>query len=150
MTRSFALLVAPAGGGGAAPGAVVPLARLLRDAGARVEVTYSPGPRATADLAETAVARGDVVVAVGGDALVERLAGLVARLGGTLAVVPQGLESAGAEDDPAAYSRLLLAGEPRLVDEAGRTLRLLTLGPRSPAPPARSRWWPRRRGPARR
>lgn len=147
MTRSFAFLVDPAAGGGAAPRAVVPLARLLRDAGATVEVTYSPGPRATADLVEAAVVRGDVVVAVGGDALVERLAGPVARLGGTLATVPQ---APAAGSDPAAYARLLLEGEPRLVDEAGLTLRLLALGPRSPAAAARSRWWPRGRGPARR
>ena len=65
--RSFSFLVNPLSGGGAAPGAVVPVARLLRDAGATVDVTYSPGPLATLDLVRTAVARGDVVVAVGGD-----------------------------------------------------------------------------------
>ena len=49
MTRSFAFLVNQASGGGAAPGAVVPVARLLREAGATVDVTYSPGPQAMAD-----------------------------------------------------------------------------------------------------
>ena len=44
--RAFAFLVNPASGGGAAPEAVVPVARRLREAGATVEVTYSPGPRA--------------------------------------------------------------------------------------------------------
>ena len=43
VTRSFSFLVNPLSGGGAAPGAVVPVARLLREAGATVEVTYSPG-----------------------------------------------------------------------------------------------------------
>lgn len=40
--RSYAFLVNPLSGGGAAPGAVVPVARILREAGARVDVTYSP------------------------------------------------------------------------------------------------------------
>ena len=48
--RAFTFLVNPSSGGGAAPEAVVPVARLLRDAGASVEVTYSPGPKAMADL----------------------------------------------------------------------------------------------------
>src|SRR5690606_18839618 len=48
--RGFSLLVNPAAGGGAAPAAVLPVAGLLRAAGATVEVTYSPGPAATADL----------------------------------------------------------------------------------------------------
>ena len=41
----FTFLVNPASGGGAAPEAVVPVARLLREAGATVDVTYSPGPQ---------------------------------------------------------------------------------------------------------
>ena len=65
--RSFHCLVNPLSGGGAAPAAVVPVARILRDAGARVEVTYSPGPVACAQLAREATGRGDVVVAAGGD-----------------------------------------------------------------------------------
>ena len=52
--RSFHCLVNPLSGGGVAPAAVVPVARILRDAGARVEVTYSPGPVACADLAREA------------------------------------------------------------------------------------------------
>ena len=98
-------------------------------------MTYSPGPRATADLVAAAVARGDVVVAVGSDALAERLAGPVARLGGTLAVLPQP-----PADDPAAYARLLLEGRPAVVDAgADGTLRLLALSPRNSRPAARSR-----------
>ena len=37
MTRSFTFLVNPASAGGAAPAAVVPVARALREAGASVE-----------------------------------------------------------------------------------------------------------------
>ena len=61
MTRSFAFLVNPSSGGGAAPEAVLPVARLLREAGATVDVTYSPGPKAMAGLVSAALERGDVV-----------------------------------------------------------------------------------------
>src|SRR3546814_7293148 len=70
--------------------AVVPVARILRDAGAVVDVTYSPGPKATLDLVAGAVERGDVVVSVGGDGMLSSIAGEVARLGGILAIVPAG------------------------------------------------------------
>ena len=86
----FSLLVNAASGGGAAPGSVVPVARLLRDAGEPVEVSYSPGPTATRQLVERATARGDVVVSVGGDGMLSTLAGLVARAGGVLGVLPAG------------------------------------------------------------
>ena len=86
--RTFTFLVNPASGGGAAPEAVVPVARLLREAGASVEVTYSPGPRATDDLVRAAVGRGDVVVSVGGDGMLSHLAGAVSTAGGVLGVLP--------------------------------------------------------------
>jgi len=73
MTRHFTFLVNPASGGGAAPQAVIPVARLLREAGARVEVTYSPGPHAVRELLEAAQSRGDVVVSVGGDGMLSSL-----------------------------------------------------------------------------
>lgn len=121
MTRSFAFLVNPASGGGAAPAAVVPVARILRDAGCTVEVTYSPGPAACRDLVREAVGRGDVVVAVGGDGMVASLAGAVVEAGGVLGIVPSGrgndfarqLGIGGSPDDVAAT---LLKAEPRRVD----------------------------------
>lgn len=121
MTRSFAFLVNPTSGGGAAPGAVVPVARLLREAGARVDVTYSPGPHAMADLVAEAVDRGDVVVSVGGDGMLSSLAGLVAERAGTLGLVPAGrgndfARMLGLPDSAAAQARLLLEGEARAVD----------------------------------
>ena len=120
-TRAFTFLVNPASGGGAAPGAVVPVARLLRDAGAPVEVTYSPGPAAMRDLVAGALGRGDVVVSVGGDGMLSSLAGAVSRGGGTLALLPaaRGNDFArmlGLPDEPDAQARLLLEGEPRVVD----------------------------------
>jgi diacylglycerol kinase family enzyme len=118
--RAFTFLVNPTSGGGAAPAAVVPVARILRDAGASVDVTYSPGPLAMGALVSGAVARGDVVVSVGG-------AGLVSTAGGTLGVVPAGrgndfARMLGLPTDPAAVAALLLEGEVRSVDLVSLTL----------------------------
>ncbi len=111
--RSFTFLVNPNSGGGAAPEAVVPVARLLRDAGASVDVTYSPGPRATDALVLAAVERGDVVVSVGGDGMVSHLAGAVSEAGGTLGVLPAGrgndfARMLGLPSEPAAIAEHLL------------------------------------------
>lgn len=120
-TRSFTFLVNPWSGAGAAPAAVVPVARTLRDAGSRVEVTYSPGPRACRHLAAAAVRRGDVVVAVGGDGMVASLAGTVAEHDGVLGIVPSGrgndfARQLGVSGDPGEVAATLLAAEPLPVD----------------------------------
>lgn len=119
--RSFSFLVNPASGGGAAPGAVVPVARLLREAGASVDVTYSPGPRATDDLVRAAVERGDVVVCVGGDGMVSHLAGAVAEAGGVLGLLPAGrgndfARMLGLSSEPPAIAQVLLEAPERPVD----------------------------------
>jgi diacylglycerol kinase (ATP) len=121
MTRSFTFLVNPTSGGGAAPGAVVPVARALREAGAVVDVTYSPGPQAMGHLVDEAVSRGDVVVSVGGDGMLSSLAGLVAGRDATLAMVPAGrgndfARMLGLPDDAEAQARVLLEGDVRRVD----------------------------------
>lgn len=121
IERSYSLLVNPISGGGAAPGAVVPVAHLLRAAGARVEVTYSPGPSEAVGLVEEAVARGDVVVSVGGDGMLSSLAGTVASLGGTLGIVPAGrgndfARMLGLPSDPSDLADLLLSAEPVAID----------------------------------
>jgi diacylglycerol kinase (ATP) len=118
---SFSFLVNPASGGGAAPEAVVPVARRLRDQGARVEVTYSPGPQAARMLVADAISRGDVVVSVGGDGMLSSIAGEVAHLGGTLGIVPAGrgndfARMLGLPTDPLAQADVLLAGRQRKVD----------------------------------
>ncbi|MEO6471850.1 MAG: diacylglycerol kinase family protein [Aeromicrobium sp.] len=113
--RSFSFLVNPLSGGGAAPAAVVPVARLLREAGAEVEVTYSPGPNATLDLVKAGVDRGDVIVAVGGDGMLSSIAGQVSQLGGVLGMVPAGRGNDFARmlklsDEPDEIAKTLLAG----------------------------------------
>ena len=125
--RSFTFLVNPASGGGAAPAAVVPVARLLREGGANVDVTYSPGPKAMGALVEAAVGKGDVVVSVGGDGMLSSLAGLVAKASGTLGVVPAGrgndfARMLGLPEDPAALATLLLDQPARPVDLVSLTL----------------------------
>jgi len=119
--RSFSFLVNPTAGGGAAPAAVLPVSRLLREAGATVDVTYSPGPRAMHELVGAAVARGDVVVSVGGDGMLASLVAQVAELGGTLGILPAGRGNDFARmlkvpDDVAARAELLLQGAVRRVD----------------------------------
>ena len=129
MTRSYTFLVNPASGGGAAPGAVVPVARLLREAGATVDVTYSPGPHAMVQLVDEAVARGDVVVSVGGDGMLSSLAGLVSARGGTLGVLPAGrgndfARMLGLPPSAEEQAALLLSGAVRAID-----LLSVTVGP---------------------
>ena len=119
--RAFTFLVNPTAGGGAAPGAVVPVARALREAGATVDVTYSPGPQAMARLVDEAVDRGDVVVSVGGDGMLSSLAGLVAGRDATLAVVPAGrgndfARMLGFPHDPDGQARVLLESDVRRID----------------------------------
>ncbi|KRF19312.1 diacylglycerol kinase [Nocardioides sp. Soil797] len=125
--RAYTFLVNPTSGGGAAPAAVVPVARILRDAGAQVEVTYSPGPRATVALVAAAVERGDVVVSVGGDGMLSSIAGEVVRAGGVLGIVPAGrgndfARMLGLPNDPSAVAQILLDSEPTPTDLIRATL----------------------------
>lgn len=125
--RSFSFLVNPLSGGGAAPAAVVPVARLLRDAGAEVEVTYSPGPRATLDLVRAGVARGDVIVAVGGDGMLSSIAGQVSQDNGVLGMIPAGRGNDFARmlklsEDSEAIAKVLLEGAETPIDLISVTL----------------------------
>ena len=125
--RSFSFLVNPLSGGGAAPAAVVPVARLLREAGAEVEVTYSPGPKASLDLVRAGVGRGDVIVAVGGDGMLSSIAGQVSELGGVLGMVPAGRGNDFARmlklsDDPEVIAKTLLNGTETPTDLISVTL----------------------------
>lgn len=121
QARGYSLLINPLSGGGAAPAAVVPVARILRDAGAVVEVTYSSGPRATAAVVEAAVGRGDVVVSVGGDGMLSSIAGQVSALGGTLGLVPAGrgndfVRMLGLSAQPPDVAKVLLEGTATRTD----------------------------------
>lgn len=119
--RSFQFLVNPASGGGRAPASVVPVARLLREAGARVDVAYSTGVAECRALVASAADRGDVVVAVGGDGMVASIAGAVVEHHALLGLVPSGrgndfARHLGITGDPAVLATTLLEAEPRRVD----------------------------------
>lgn len=119
--RSFRFLVNPASGGGSAPAAAVPVARLLREAGARVDLTYSTGPAASASMAHEWAARGDVVVAVGGDGMLASVAGAIVAARGVLGIVPSGrgndfARMLGLPSAPAEVAAVLLDGVPQHVD----------------------------------
>ena len=119
--NSFSFLVNPASGGGAAPEAVVPIARRLRDTRRQRRGHLLTRPEACRVLVADAVARGDVVVSVGGDGMLSSIAGEVSRLGGTLGIVPAGrgndfARMLGLPTDPNDQADVLLAGKERTVD----------------------------------
>ena len=119
--RSYHLFVNPASGGGRAAARGVAAARLLRDAGASVALTYSPGLVECRRLAADAVARGEVVVAVGGDGMLSSVAASVVDGGGALGVVPAGrgndfARQLGVPTGVESLVELLLMSEGRAVD----------------------------------
>lgn len=125
--RSFSFLVNPVSGGGTAPAAVVPVARLLEQIGAEVEVIHTTGAKATLDLVKAGVARGDVIVAAGGDGMLSSIAGQVSQLGGVLGMVPAGRGNDFARmlklsGDPDVVAQTLLHGTETLVDLVSVTL----------------------------
>lgn len=121
MNRSFSLVVNPNAGGGRGSEAALPVARLLRQAGADVKVDYSPS-RANVDrLVADAVARGDVVVAVGGDGMVSAICSAVSRANAEFGLIPAGRGNDLARmldlpNDPADQASLLLYGNVRPID----------------------------------
>ncbi|HEX7535857.1 MAG TPA: diacylglycerol kinase family protein [Dermatophilaceae bacterium] len=88
--RSFTALVNPIAGGGRAAKSWAPLAERIGSAGARVRVEVTRSRDHAIELAVTAAADGDVIVAVGGDGLVRDIAGAAVATGGTLGIVPAG------------------------------------------------------------
>lgn len=120
-TRSFTALVNPIAGGGRAAERWAPLAERIRAAGADVRVERTRNREHAVELATTAAARGDVVVAVGGDGLARDVAGGVVAAGGTMAIVPAGrgndlARTLGLPADQAALAALLLDGPVRALD----------------------------------
>ncbi len=127
--RSFTCLVNPHSGAGASLEYVVDLARVLREHGASVEVSYTASPQAVRPLAEAAHERGDVVVAVGGDGMVASIVGPMSDLassGDADRVPVLGIAPAGRGNDFArmlevpegaeALARRLLESDARDVD----------------------------------
>ncbi|MFD0692358.1 diacylglycerol/lipid kinase family protein [Actinomadura fibrosa] len=119
--RAFTAVVNPAAGGSASASTLIPLARLLREAGADVEVEYSRGLEHAATVARAAGAAGRVVLGVGGDGMVGCVGGALAGTDAVLGIVPAGrgndfARQLGVPSGPGELARLLLEGEPRAVD----------------------------------
>ncbi|MFB4295824.1 diacylglycerol/lipid kinase family protein [Actinomadura sp. NTSP31] len=119
--RAFTAIVNPAAGGSASASSLIPLARLLREAGADVAVEYSRGLEHAHTLARGAAEAGRTVLGVGGDGMVGCVGGALAGTGAVLGIVPAGrgndfARQLGVPSDPEELAALLLHGEPRAVD----------------------------------
>lgn len=119
--REFTAVVNPAAGGSQATAALLPLARLLREAGAHVEVEYSRGLEHAQEVAQRAGESGRVVLGVGGDGMVGCVGGALAGTDALFGLVPAGrgndfARALGLPSAPADLAELLLHGGPRPVD----------------------------------
>ncbi|HKU10483.1 MAG TPA: diacylglycerol kinase family protein [Sinomonas sp.] len=119
--RSFTAIVNPVAGGGRAAAAWAPIAQILHEAGATVRTETTRTAADGARLASAAAARGDVVVAVGGDGSARDVADAVARSSGTFALVPAGRGNGlaaklGLPREAAALAELLICGTERRID----------------------------------
>jgi YegS/Rv2252/BmrU family lipid kinase len=123
MSRTFAVIVNPAAGGGRGAESADPAIAELRRLGAEVERLPAPDLDAACEAARQAAAAGKVVVAVGGDGLVGPLAGVLMHGAGALAIIPAGRGNdfarvVGIPFDPVEAARLAVEGKERLVDVA--------------------------------
>ncbi|MBD2898495.1 Diacylglycerol kinase [Actinomadura sp. RB99] len=119
--RVFTAIVNPAAGGSASASSLIPLARLLREAGAEVAVEYSRGLDHARTVARHAAEAGRVVLGVGGDGMIGCVGGALAGTGAVFGIVPAGrgndfARQLGVPADPERLAPLLLDGEPRAVD----------------------------------
>ncbi|SNT47103.1 diacylglycerol kinase family protein [Actinacidiphila glaucinigra] len=119
--RQFTAVVNPTAGGSTGAAALLPLAKLLREAGAELETAYSDSLRHAQELARRAGERGHVVLAVGGDGIVGGIGGALSGTGAVLGLVPAGrgndfARALGLPTGPAELARILLRNEPRAVD----------------------------------
>ncbi|RAG81784.1 diacylglycerol kinase family lipid kinase [Streptacidiphilus pinicola] len=119
--RTFTAVVNPISGGGHGFDHWRPVSDLLHAAGATVRAIPTQSREHAITVAGQAAARGEVVVAVGGDGMVRDVADGVVRAEGTMGLVPAGRGNdlawrLGLPQDPAGLARLLLEGEPRAFD----------------------------------
>ncbi len=119
--RRLQLVVNPSAGGGRAARRLPAAQALLRAAGHDVLVTPTRSLEHADELAAAGVADDRVVVAMGGDGIVGRAAGVVADLGGTLGVLPGGrgndfCRAAGIPQELAGACAIVSTGEVRRLD----------------------------------
>lgn len=119
--RQFTAVVNPTAGGSTGAAALLPVARLLREAGAGLETEYSRSLAHAQELALSAGERGRVVLAVGGDGIAGGIGGALSGTDTVLGLIPagRGNDFARALRLPTAaadLTRVLLHHEPRRVD----------------------------------
>ena len=120
-TRRLQLVVNPSAGGGRAAQLLPSVEAALRAAGHDLQVTPTTSLDHCDELVPAAVADGRVVVAMGGDGLVGRVAGCVSSAGGVLGVLPGGrgndfCRAVGLPNDPVVAAALLGSAHERAVD----------------------------------
>jgi YegS/Rv2252/BmrU family lipid kinase len=119
--RRLQLVVNHSAGGGRAAARLPAVEAALRSAGHDLVVTPTRSLEHADELATTAVADDRVVVAMGGDGIVGRVAGIVATVGGVMAALPGGrgndfCRAAGVPADLPAACALLSSGRVRSLD----------------------------------
>ena len=119
--RNLLVLANPTAGGGRAAAVLPTYEALLRAAGHDVEIVRTRDIEHADELGAQAAADGRVACAVGGDGMVGRVAGAVARGGGLFAVLPGGrgndfANAVGIPTDPEGAAAVLADGEERRLD----------------------------------
>ncbi len=119
--RQFTAVVNPASGGSSGAATLLPLARLLREAGADLETEYSNSLEHAREVARKAAGRDRVVLAVGGDGMAGCVGGALSGTDAVLGLVPAGrgndfARALGLPTTPEALADVLLHGTPKKVD----------------------------------
>jgi diacylglycerol kinase (ATP) len=120
MNGPFCLVVNPAAGRGRSLRVLPEVTAILDAAGAAYQVRESASLQDARDIAASAAAQGQVVVAVGGDGIAGALAGAAAAAGAGYGIIPAGNGNDLARvlriPPGAAAARVLVSGRERRVD----------------------------------
>ncbi|HEY9373723.1 diacylglycerol/lipid kinase family protein [Streptomyces sp.] len=119
--RQFTAVVNPTAGGSSGTASLLPLARLLREAGAQLDTVYSRSLEHAQELAHRAGEQGHVVLAVGGDGMAGCVGGALSGTDTVFGLVPAGrgndfARALGLPTDAPGLAEVLLNGTPRAVD----------------------------------
>jgi YegS/Rv2252/BmrU family lipid kinase len=119
--RHFTAVVNPAAGGSSGTAALLPLARLLREAGAQLDTQYSRSLEHARELARQAGEQGHTVLAVGGDGIAGTVGGALSGTDTVFGLVPAGrgndfARALNLPTNPPALAEVLLHGTPRPID----------------------------------
>jgi len=121
VDRPLCLIVNPAAGSGRVRALIPPATSALASADADYRVVESSSLPHARELAADAAARGEVIVAVGGDGMAGALAGIATASGACLGIIPAGRGNDLARmlripADPASAAKVLADGRPRQID----------------------------------